>query len=130
MSDSRPTQAFRLAVEAGDHAAMMATISADISFNTPVYLNPIEDRDVVALLLEILLETFVEFHYTDEMSGESGHGLIFRAKVEELELEGLDLLRFDGDGLINDFTVMIRPLAALDRLRAIVTESMTQRLGG
>jgi hypothetical protein len=124
------TQAFRAAVEQRDHPAMMATLAPDISFHTPVYLNPIEDREVVSILLEVLLDTFENFRYTDELGGESAHGLVFRADVGDLELEGLDLLRFDDAGLIHDFTVMIRPFSALERLREIVTEAMTERLGG
>jgi len=108
----------------------MATLAPDIRFHTPVYLNPIEDREVVSILLEVLLDTFENFHYTDELQGESAHGLIFRADVGDLQLEGLDLLRFDDNGLVEDFTVMIRPFSALDRLREIVTEAMTRRLAG
>jgi len=80
------------------------------------------------LLLEVLLETFEDFRYTDELHSESAHGLIFRAHVGELDLEGIDLLRFDDLGLIDDFTVMIRPFSALERLRDIVTAAMTERL--
>jgi hypothetical protein len=41
------------------------------------------------------------------------HALIFRARVGERELEGMDLVRIGADGLIEDFTVMIRPLSGL-----------------
>ena len=30
----------------------------------------------------------------------------------EKEVEGIDLLRFDGEGKIMDFTVLVRPLSA------------------
>ena len=41
------------------------------------------------------------------------HALIFRARVGDRELEGMDLVRIGADGLIDDFTVMIRPLSGL-----------------
>ena len=44
---------------------------------------------------------------------DGAHALIFRASVAGRELEGIDLLRFDEDGLIADFTVMLRPLSGL-----------------
>jgi hypothetical protein len=46
---------------------------------------------------------------------DGAHALIFRAGVAGAgrEIEGIDLLRFDGDGLIADFTVMLRPLSGL-----------------
>ena len=46
---------------------------------------------------------------------DGAHALIFRAGIAgtDREIEGIDLLRFGADGLIADFTVMLRPLSAL-----------------
>lgn len=128
-SEIVPTRSFRTAVENLDHEEMMAALAADVRFHTPVYLNPIEDRRVVSILLEVLLATFEDFHYTDELHGDSVHGLLFRARVGDLRLDGIDLLRFDDAGLVDDFTVMIRPLSALEHLRDIVASQMAERLG-
>ena len=35
-------------------------------------------------------------------------------------------IRFDDERLIEDFTVMIRPLSSLERLRDVVTTAMTE----
>jgi hypothetical protein len=64
-------------------------------------------------LLGEVAQVFEDFRYTDELDVEGAHALIFRARVGERELEGIDLLRFDSDGLIADFTVMLRPLSGL-----------------
>ena len=58
---------------------------------------------------------FEDFRFTDELAMDGAHALIFRANVagSEREIEGIDLLRFDDEGLIADFTVMLRPLSAL-----------------
>jgi len=37
---------------------------------------------------------------------------VFRAKIADLDAEGLQLLRFDSDGLIEDIIVMLRPIRA------------------
>jgi hypothetical protein len=37
---------------------------------------------------------------------------VFAARVDGKELQGIDLLRFDGEGKIRDFTVLVRPLSA------------------
>jgi hypothetical protein len=58
------------------------------------------------------METFEDFRYTDELAGETAHALVFSARVGEKEIQGIDLLRFDGDGNIRDFTVLVRPLSA------------------
>src|ERR1700747_2938065 len=51
---------------------------------------------------------------------------IFRARVGERELEGIDLLRFDADGLISDFTVMLRPLSGLVPFAQAMAERAAQ----
>jgi hypothetical protein len=71
-------------------------------------------RETVGGLLRLVFETFEDFRYTDEIAGTGGtEALIFRARVGDREVEGLDLLRLGDDGLIEDFTVMIRPLSGL-----------------
>ena len=45
---------------------------------------------------------------------------MFRARVGDRELEGLDLIRFDDTGRIRDFTVMVRPRSAIEALLAQV----------
>jgi hypothetical protein len=70
-------------------------------------------RDTVMVLLSLVAQTFEDFRYTDELAIDGAHALIFRASVAGKELEGIDLLRFDEQGLIDDFTVMVRPLSGL-----------------
>jgi hypothetical protein len=76
--------------------------------------HPYASQETVGALLRLVFETFEDFRYTDELQGADGtHALIFRARVGEREVEGLDLLRDDADGRVADFTVMIRPLSGL-----------------
>jgi hypothetical protein len=105
--------AFRSAVEAHDVDRASALFAQDIVFHSPVTFHPFLGRDTVTALLTLVADTFEDFRYTDELTTEDGHALIFRASVGGRELEGIDLLRFDGDGLIADFTVMIRPVSGL-----------------
>ena len=50
---------------------------------------------------------------------------MFRAAIGDRELEGLDLLRFDDDGLICDFTVFLRPLSGLVPFAQVMGEKVT-----
>jgi len=113
---------FRRAVEARDLDAMMAPFAEDAVLHSPVTFKPFEGRAAIRTLLGILLEVFRDFRYTDALASEDGatHALVFRARVGERDLEGLDLIRFDGAGRIRDFTVMVRPRSALDALLAEV----------
>jgi ketosteroid isomerase-like protein len=117
---------FRAAVEAGDHAAMVDLLAPDVVFNSPVSFRPFEGRDATAVVLGAVLKVFTEFRYTDELSAEDGtHLLVFEAMVGDRKAQGVDLLRFDADGLIADFTVMVRPLSAATALG----EAMGRELG-
>jgi len=106
-------QRFRAAVESGDIGAVTELLAADIVFHSPVTFHPFVGRDTVVGLLEQVAQVFEDFRYTDELQTGDAHALIFRATVGDRELEGLDLLRFDEQGLICDFTVMLRPLSGL-----------------
>jgi hypothetical protein len=113
--------AFRAAVERRDLAGMIAAFADDAVLHSPITFRPFEGREAIGRLLGILLEVFEDFRYTDELEAEDGtRALVFRARVGQRELEGLDLIRFDADGRIRDFTVMVRPRSALEALLAAV----------
>jgi SnoaL-like protein len=117
---------FRAAVEAGDHAAMVEQLADDVVFRTPVSFRPFEGREAVGHVLGAVLRVFSDFRYTGELIGEGGsHALLFEAMVGDREVQGMDLLRLDGDGLIAEFTVMVRPLSATLALR----DAMGRELG-
>jgi hypothetical protein len=104
---------FRAAVERMDIDAAGELLAADIVFHSPVTFHPFIGRETVTRLLHIVADTFEDFRYTDELQTDGAHALIFRASVAGRELEGIDLLRLDDEGLICDFTVMIRPMSGL-----------------
>jgi SnoaL-like domain len=111
---THPTAArFRAAVEAHDIEAAQELLAEEIVFHSPVTFHPFIGRETVTRLLSEVAQVFEDFRYTDELEVDGAHALIFRANVQGRELEGIDLLRFDADGLIADFTVMIRPLSGL-----------------
>jgi hypothetical protein len=106
---------FREVVERKDLAAAAELLAQDIVFHSPVTFHPFVGRETVTALLGEVAQVFTDFRYTDELEMDGAHALIFRAGVAgtDREIEGIDLLRFDEQGLIADFTVMLRPLSAL-----------------
>ena len=65
------------------------------------------------------MRVFADFRYTDQLeAGADVHALVFRADVGDREVEGIDLVRVNADGLIDDFTVFVRPLSGLNALAA------------
>jgi hypothetical protein len=104
---------FKEAVEAKDFEAAIENLAPDVTFNSPVAHKPFEGKDAVGGVLRAVSETFEDFEYTDELQNGNVHALVFKARVGDKQLQGLDLLRLNGDGLIEDFTVMVRPASGL-----------------
>jgi hypothetical protein len=104
---------FREAIERWDIEAVGELLAPEVVFHSPVTFHPFVGRETVTKLLGEVARVFEDFRYTDELEADGAHALIFRASVAGKEIEGIDLLRFDADGLIDDFTVMLRPLSGL-----------------
>jgi SnoaL-like protein len=104
---------FRAAVEARDFEGAIALLADDVVFRSPVVFRPYEGREVVGALLLAVSRVFEDFRYEREIGAEGArdHALVFKARVGEREVHGCDFLHTDDDGLIDDFTVMVRPLS-------------------
>jgi SnoaL-like protein len=112
-----PSHAFRAAVEAHDLDALAETLAPDVVLHSPVTYRPYAGRETVVALLRLIAAAFEDFRYTDEFQNADGvHALVFRARVGDRELEGVDLLRLDADGLVADLTAIVRPLSGLAAL--------------
>jgi hypothetical protein len=117
---------FRAAVEAWDIDAAGELLAPDVVFHSPATFHPFVGRETVTRLLGLVAQTFEAFRYTDELHTDGAHVLVFRAAIDGKELEGIDLLRFDGDGLIADFTVMLRPISGLVPFAQAMGEKVAQ----
>jgi hypothetical protein len=115
----------RTAVETRDLQALSGLLAPDVVFQSPVAFHPFLGRTDVTEVLRNVMEVFEDFTYVDELAGAGTHALIFTAIVGGREVQGLDHLRFDDDGLVKEFTVMVRPLSAAIAL----AEAMGPRVG-
>lgn len=117
------SDAFRAAAEAKDGAAVKECLAADVRFLSPVVFRPYEGRELVATILaEGAMRVFEDFRYRHQLEDEDAAALIFEARVSDRELEGLDLLRFDDAGLVQELTVMVRPMSGVNALAAAMGE--------
>jgi hypothetical protein len=104
---------FRQAVEARDLDAMRELLAEEVMFNSPVAHKPFEGRDVVAQVLAFAAATFEDFRYVDEVADGDRVALIFRARIGDRELQGLDFVHTNAEGLVDELTVMVRPMSGL-----------------
>jgi hypothetical protein len=118
---------FRIAIEERKIDNIVDSFAENAVLHSPVSFKPVEGRAAIQSLLTVLLEVFDDFQYTDQLESDEGtRGLIFRARVGDRELEGLDLLRFDDSDLIRDITVMIRPRSAIEAIRQEVGKRLAR----
>ena len=117
---------FRRGVESKDVAVMMEAFAEGAVLHSPITFRPFEGKEAIARLLGILMQVFQDFRYTDELTAEDGtKALVFRTRVGDRDVEGLDLIRFDETGRIRDFTVMVRPRSAVEALLREVSSRLT-----
>lgn len=116
---------FRTAIESGDAEAALALLAPDVVFHSPAAFRPYEGKETVSHLLRTVSQVFENFRYENEIASGADDVLVFRADVAGKQVQGIDMLHTRKDGLIDVFTVMVRPLSGAIAL----AEQMGARLG-
>ncbi|TQK27185.1 nuclear transport factor 2 family protein [Arthrobacter sp. SLBN-53] len=117
-------QRFRQAVEARDEQAIVDLLAEDVVFTSPVAFAPYPGKAITAAILRAVLRVFEDFHYVRQITDTGGRdsALVFNAVVGGKQVTGCDFLHVNDEGLIDDFTVMVRPLSAATALSAAMAE--------
>ena len=110
---------FRAVIEARDPEAAAAVLAEGVVFRSPIVFEPYVGRRVAAAVLSAVARVLEDFAYETELASADGrdHALTFRARVGDKEIQGCDFLRHGTDGLVDELTVMVRPLSAALALR-------------
>ena len=114
-------------IRTGNLSALPELLDAKAVFRSPMAHTPYPGAPVVSMILNTVFEVFQDFEYHRELATADGLNVIleFSAKVGTKELKGIDMIRFDEQGKIVEFEVMVRPLSGLQALG----EEMGRRLG-
>lgn len=124
----RAPTTFERAVKARDVDALVDALTPDVVFRSPVVYRPYEGRELVSTVLRAAVSVFEDFEYVQRLESDEGVALIFKARVGDREVDGLDLLRLDDDGLVAELTVMVRPMSGVQALAAAMGEEL-ERMG-
>jgi len=113
-------RAFRKAVEAQDMDAVEALLAKDVVFTSPVVFKPYPGKAITAAILHGVARVFEDFRYVREIGDPDGSdsALMFAARVGDRELTGCDFIHVNEEGLIDELTVMVRPLSGAQALQA------------
>ena len=79
---------------------------------------PQEGRAIVVAYLSAAGQTLGNdsFTYVRELVDGENAMLEFTTEMDGIHVNGIDLIRFDEDGMIADFKVMVRPLKAVNKV--------------
>jgi hypothetical protein len=118
---------FRAAVEEGNVDQASELFHEQACFRSPVLFRPYEGRDQVLKVLraaEQVLGIGGRFRYVHQLEDpRDGVAILeFATEVDGKQVEGIDKLTFDDDGLITELKVMIRPASALALVGARMAE--------
>jgi len=101
-----------------DFTGLLDMTRPDVIFRSPAVHKPYHSAPVLHLILSTVMGVFQDFTYHREFASEDGLSVVleFSARVGDRELKGIDMIRFDAEGNIAEFEVMIRPLSGLQAL--------------
>ena len=118
------------AVENHDAGLLPDLVAEGAVFHSPAVFRPQQGRDLVVAYLSAALTVLGgDFHYERQWLRDTGAVLEFKSVVDGREVHGVDMIEFDTDGLIVDFTVMVRPLSALTLVVEKMGAELTRRFG-
>jgi hypothetical protein len=118
---------FRAAAEAANVHEASELFHEQATFRSPVLFRPYEGRDQLLKVLqaaEQVLGLGGSFRYLHQLEDpvERVAMLEFTTEIDGKRVEGIDKLTFDGDGLITELKVLIRPASALQLVGAKMAE--------
>jgi hypothetical protein len=107
--------AFRRAVEARELERVGELLTEDVVLHSPIAFRPYRGREMVARIINLVASILEDFTFQREIGAESDndHALVFGARIGDLSIQGCDFVRTNAEGLIDELTVMMRPLRAV-----------------
>lgn len=105
-----------------DKQALWNMLHPDCVFESPVVHTPQRGRDITFKYLASADKVLggPGFAYVGEWLNETGAILEFTNEIQGIRINGIDMIRFDADGLITHFKVMVRPLKAVNLLHQLM----------
>ena len=111
-----PIEMWHDIVKSRDTKLLQDLLADDAVFHSPVVHTPQLGKAITAKYLTAACHVFFqgEFRYVREVIGDRDTVLEFEVTIDGILVNGVDMIRWNDDGKIVDFKVMIRPLKAIN----------------
>lgn len=115
----------------GDTAALSAIIADDCVFHSPVVHTPQVGKPIVMAYLIAAAHTLGNdsFRYVRELVDGDEMMLEFVTTMDTIIVNGVDIIRWNHDGKISDFKVMVRPLKAINKVWEMMGAQLAKAQG-
>lgn len=105
-------------VASRDLSNLLSIVHPDAVFRSPMANTAYTSAPALMLALSTVIQVFEDFTYHRQLATDDGLNIVleFSARVGDKQLKGIDLVRFNEQGQITEFEVMVRPLSGLQAL--------------
>ncbi|WP_448585032.1 nuclear transport factor 2 family protein [Thermaurantiacus sp.] len=117
---------WRAHVAAPTPESLWAMLHEAAVFESPVVHTPQRGRELAFAYLSGAERVLggPGFRYTGEWLGPDSAVLEFETELQGIFINGIDMIRWDADGRIVHFKVMVRPLKAIQLLHRLMAEEL------
>lgn len=113
-----------------DFSRLTSIVHPQAVFRSPIANSPYAPAQALMLVLTTVIQVFENFTYHRQFASDDGLNVVleFSAQVDGKNLKGIDMVRFNADGQIEEFEVMVRPLNALQALGAQMAARLSDKM--
>jgi hypothetical protein len=119
---------FPAAVEAHDIAGITNALAPDAVLVSPITSRvTFKGRDEIGKLMSSVLEILHDFRVAEDFGSGDMRAVVWNARVGNQPVEGVDVLRLDGNGKVREIRLFVRPLPGLAALAAALAPQVASR---
>lgn len=109
-----------------NHQLLDDLLADEVVFHSPVVHTPQRGKKITKLYLSAASEVLggSDFTYVREIIGERHFMLEFTKEIDGVHINGVDIVKYNEQGQIVDFKVMVRPLKAMQKLHQKMGEML------
>ena len=109
-----------------DQGLLENLIADDAIFSSPVVFTPMEGKEITMMYLSAAGQSFnmEKFKYTKEIHDGMNSVLEFETYIDDISVNGVDIIEWNEEGKIVNFKVMIRPFKAVQKVQQKMVEAL------
>ena len=109
-----------------DQGLLENLIADDALFSSPVVFTPMKGKEITMMYLSAAGQSFnmEKFKYTKEIHDGMNSVLEFETYIDDISVNGVDIIEWNEEGKIVNFKVMIRPFKAVQKVQQKMVEAL------